>query len=115
VYSRRRWGELDQRTAEALEERRIIEALTAHVGNNPTAPQQIMIRRAARVLIMVTLLERRVIENPGDFGDLALRQLCALSNSARLAMQAIGFDQPERTAPEIADFLVAQRKRDAAA
>jgi hypothetical protein len=64
---------------------------------------------------MVTLLERRVIENPGDFGDLALRQLCALSNSARLAMQAIGFDQPERMAPEIADFLVAQRKRDAAA
>jgi hypothetical protein len=29
VYSRRRWGELDQRTAEALEERWIIAELTA--------------------------------------------------------------------------------------
>jgi hypothetical protein len=104
VWSKRHFGQLDQRTAEAIEERRIVRELTEHVGR-PTAPQRILIRRAARALVIVTLLERRTIENPNDFGDLALRQLCALTNSARLALQALGFARPEQQAPALVDYI----------
>jgi hypothetical protein len=96
VWSRRKLGELDKRTAESLEERRIIADLQRHV-RAPTAPQRYLIKHTARTMVMLTLLDHRVIES-GDFGDLAMRQLVALSNSVRLGLQALGL---ERAAPEV--------------
>ena len=51
-WSPRKWGELDGRLVEAREEKRIIADLTRHVGQ-PTIPQKILIKRAARLLVML--------------------------------------------------------------
>jgi hypothetical protein len=42
---------LDQRTVEAAVERRLIAALVEHFGDAPTAPQMILITRAARMTV----------------------------------------------------------------
>ena len=103
LWSARNYGELDQRLAEAREERRIIEDLTRHVGR-PSIPQAILIKRSARLLVMITQLERRLIET-NELGDLGGRQVCALHNSLRLSLQAIGMERPEVQAPRLTELL----------
>jgi hypothetical protein len=112
LWSNRGFAELDGRLVEAREERRIIRELTEHVGR-PSVPQAILIRRAARLLIMLTQLERRIIEG-NDLGDLTGRQCCALHNALRLSLSALGLERAEAQVPSVADFLAAQRGRDAA-
>ena len=113
LWSKRGFFELDGRLMEAREERRIVDQLVQHVGR-PSIPQAILIRRAARLLLMIGQLERRVIEG-NDLGDLSGRQICALHNALRLSLSALGLERAEKQVPSIADFLAAQSKRDAAA
>jgi hypothetical protein len=97
IWSKRDFGELDQRLLEAKEERRLIRLLTEHVGR-PSIVQELMIRRAARLLIVIGLLERRVIERPDELGDLACRQLVAFHNALRLTFAALGMEKAEQSA-----------------
>ena len=89
----------------------MIRELTRHVGS-PSITQQILIRRSARLLIMVGQLERRLIEQ-NDIGDLASRQICALHNSLRLSLQALGFERGDMQLPDPIAYL-ASRKGEAA-
>ena len=111
LWSKRGFAQLDGRLAEAREERRIIADLSRHVGR-PTIPQMILIRRVARLLVMITQLERRVLES-NELGDLGGRQICALHNSLRLSLQAIGLERAEKEIPSVADFLKSRPERAA--
>jgi hypothetical protein len=92
LWSRRDFFALDGRL---LEEKRLVRLLTEHVGT-PSVVQQMLIRRAARLLIIIGLLERKVIENPDkELGDLACRQLIAFHNAIRLTFQALGMEKGE--------------------
>jgi hypothetical protein len=95
--------ELDARTLEGRTERRAIRELTAHVGGVPTYPQEILIRRAARLLVMVELMEKKLIEND-EASDFSSRQLLAWINSLRRTIEALGgkADKPEA---RLADIL----------
>jgi hypothetical protein len=93
LWSRRGYAEIDGRLLEAREEKRLIQALTEHVGQ-PSFPQQLLIRRTARALVMVSIIERRVLEQQ-EFGDLQARQLLALTNSVRLNLVALGLERSE--------------------
>jgi hypothetical protein len=104
LWSRRGFDALDQRLVEARAERQIIADLTHHVGGQPSAPQRMLIRRAARLAILVGILEKRAIEG-GQMGDLAGRQLCAFSNSLRLVLVSIGLDRPEKVPTRLADVI----------
>ena len=108
----RGYCELDGRLVEAREEKRVIRELSEHVGR-PTVPQRILIKRAARLLVMIGQLERRMIE-ANELGDLGGRQVCALHNALRLSLQAIGLERAEQQVPALADFLQARQGRDAA-
>jgi hypothetical protein len=111
LWSRREYAALDGRLIEAKEERKIINELSKHVGA-PTTPEKILIQRIARSLVIVSILERRVIEN-GSLGDLQARQILALVNSIRLGLQAIGLHKPEQQLPSVAHFLAANKGRAA--
>ena len=89
LWSRREYDSIDGRLLEAREEKKIIRALSEHVGGCPSVAERLLIKRVARSLIMVSLLEKRVLERH-DFGDLEARQLLALSNSCRLGLVALG-------------------------
>jgi hypothetical protein len=108
VYSRREFDAIDGRLLEAREERRIVRALNDHVGQ-PSVPEQMLIRRTARVLIMLGVLERRILEGH-DLGDLQARQTIALGNSIRLNLVAFGLKRSEREAFDPISYLEANRK-----
>jgi hypothetical protein len=94
LWSTRNLDQIDGRLLEAREERRLIKALTEHVGGRPSATQEILIKRTARFVLMLEVLERRVLETK-DFGDLQARQMIALSNSARMNLVALGLKPAE--------------------
>jgi hypothetical protein len=94
--------QLDARTAEGRIEREAIEELTDHVGGNPTFPQRILIRRAARLLVMVE--EVHLIASD-EMSDWASRQVIAWSNSLRRTLEALGLNYAQRQPKKLADVL----------
>jgi hypothetical protein len=96
--------ELDARTLEGKSERRAIQELTAHVGGNPTFPQEVLIRRAARLLVMVEYMERHLIETD-EMSDWASRQMLAWVNTLRRTLEALGMDRPQRAPKRLADLI----------
>jgi hypothetical protein len=96
--------ELDARTLEGKTERRAIRELTEHVGGNPTFPQQVLITRAARLLVMVEHMERHLIESD-EMSDWASRQMLAWVNTLRRTLQALGMDRPQRAPKRLADVI----------
>jgi len=112
LWSQRGFAEIDGRLLEAREEKRIIRELTEHVGR-PSVPQVILIRRTARLLIIIGQLERRIIEG-NELGDLVGRQTVALHNALRLSLSALGMARPEQQVPQLTDFLAAKKSRAAA-
>jgi hypothetical protein len=113
LWSKRDFYALDGRLLEAREEKRLINMMAAHVGT-PTVLQQLLIRRAARLLIIIGILERRVIESPDkELGDLACRQLIAFHNALRLTFGALGLEKAEEKIPELGTFIAANRGKAA--
>jgi hypothetical protein len=103
LWRYRGFAELDGRSNEAREEKRLIRELTAHVGN-PTAVQRILIKRSARLLIMIMQLEVRMIEG-NKLGDLGGRQVVALHNALRLSLSALGMEKGEQTPRTLTAYL----------
>jgi hypothetical protein len=106
LWSKRGYARIDQRLLEAREEKRLIRMLSEHVGA-PSGPQTVLIERTARSLLMVSMLERRLIER-AELTDLGARQVVALSNSIRLNLQALGLAKPEQQAPALVEYLGAK-------
>jgi hypothetical protein len=95
MWSKRDFYAIDGRLLEAREEKRLVRMITEHVGT-PSVLQQLLIRRAARLVIIIGILERRVIESPDkELGDLACRQLIAFHNALRLTFSALGLEASE--------------------
>jgi hypothetical protein len=86
--------ELDGRTLEGKTERRVIRELTAHVGT-PTFPQKVLIRRAARLVTVIEVMEQKLVEND-EVSDWASRQFLAWVNTLRQILVALGV---QRTQP----------------
>jgi hypothetical protein len=98
LWAKRNLTEIDGRLMEAREEKKLMRALVDHVGGEPSAPQLILIQRTTRLLLMLGILERRVLETH-DLGDLQARQMIALANSVRQNLVALGLKptDPPRT------------------
>jgi hypothetical protein len=112
LWSKRDFYAIDGRLLEAREEKRLVNMMTAHVGT-PSVLQQLLIRRAARLLIVIGLLERRVIEHPDkELGDLACRQLIAFHNALRLTFGALGLEAGE-VPKTLQAYLVEDKSRAA--
>jgi hypothetical protein len=103
-WSRRAFDQIDQRLAEAKQEQALIKGLVEHIGGKPSLPQTIMIKRIARLTLLTAQLERRAIEADA-LGDLEQRQLCALSNSLRLYLSALGLERPAALPATLKNYL----------
>jgi hypothetical protein len=95
MYSTRPLAAIDGRTLEAKRERQIAAELTAHVGGAPNTVQRILIARASRLLVLIEVMERRMIES-GEVGDPAGRQIIAWVNAVRQVLALLGVQQPEQ-------------------
>jgi hypothetical protein len=104
MWTTRKLTVLDQRTLEARREREILNELIAHVGGKPSAPQKLLISRAARLAVTIELMERRMLES-GEFGDLAGRQVIAWTNSLRMILALLGVERPEQLPARLADVI----------
>ena len=102
-YSKR-LRRLDGRTREGQREREVIAELTAHLGGKPTTPQLILVQRVAKLLVVIELLERRLIEK-GEVSDFAGRQYLAWVNTLRLLLQLIGIERSEQAPARLAEVL----------
>lgn len=65
--------------------------------------QKLLIARAAKLVVVIELLERRLIEE--GIGDLAGRQLLAWVNTLRRTLQVLGVERPQQMPKKLADVL----------
>jgi hypothetical protein len=103
----------DGRSPTGRLERQVVRELTAHIGGKPTAVQRILIMRAARLVVVIEMLEKQIIES-GVVGDHAGRQVLAWHNTLRLVMQSIGIEAPAEDAPTVSEFLAGYERTRAA-
>src|SRR5271166_1664235 len=70
---------IDGRTKEGRVLIAVRNALIAHVGGNPTAPQRALIERCAMLQLRLTALDQRIID--GSFTEYDAKTYLAFSNS----------------------------------
>jgi hypothetical protein len=104
ALSRRKYDAIDGRLLEAREEKRIFLALTEHVGGAPSVTEELLIRRTARAAVLVSIIERRILEQQ-EFSDLQSRQLIALTNSVRLNLVALGLKPPKKGPASLKSYI----------
>jgi hypothetical protein len=75
--------------------------------------QRILIMRAARLVVVIEMLEKQIIESE-VVGDHAGRQVLAWHNTLRLVMQTIGVYGPTDDAPTVSEFLADYERTRAA-
>lgn len=104
MWSRRPLTAIDGRTLEARREKEVVAELVAHVGGHPSAVQKILIARAARLTVVIELLERQVVEH-GEVADLAGRQILAWVGTLSRILKLLGVERPQQMPQRLADVL----------
>ena len=103
-YSKRTLEAIDGRTMEARRAKAITAELVDHVGGDPSAPQRLLIARVVRLVLVIEMLERRIVEG-GEVADLAGRQLLAWVNTLRLCLAGLGIERPQQLPTKLADVI----------
>jgi hypothetical protein len=80
---------VDGRLAEAKLMARVRAGLTQHLGGKPTAPQRILIDRAAALSLRLHLMDRESARS-GEMSERNGRQYLAWSNSLTRVLRQIG-------------------------
>jgi hypothetical protein len=88
VFSRGSLGEIDGRSREGKFLRRIEAELTAQVGGSPSFAQSLLIRRAARSMLQLELLDDKMAS--GNWTAHDSRTQGGLNNAVRLALRELG-------------------------
>ena len=101
-------GKLDGRTREARLLKAAIDALTEHVGGNPSATQARQIARAARLELHMAMMDARSDQNGGVMSDRDCRQYLAWNNSFRLILRDLGLERHDPPALTLAEALGGQ-------
>ena len=104
IWSRRPLAAIDRRTLEGRREKEVEAELVAHVGGSPSAVQKILIARAARLTVVIELLERQVVEH-GEVADLAGRQILAWIGTLSRILKLLGVERPQQMPQRLADVL----------
>jgi hypothetical protein len=104
-------GKIDGRSAEGRFLAKCVAELTAQLGVEPSFTQAMLIRRAARALLRLELLDRKASE--GGWTDHDARTFGGLNNAVRLfmreiALQAKASARAQAKPPELSDYLNAR-------
>ena len=85
---------LDGRTKEAALLRQVRDTLLAHVGENPTVVQMMLIDRAAVLMLRLAQIDRRIFADQ-DLTILDNNQTVAWQNCLTRVLVALGVRQPD--------------------
>ena len=104
VFSRGSLGEIDGRSREGKFLRRIEAELVAQVGGSPSFAQSLLIRRAARSMLQLELLDAKMAAGTWTGHD--SRTQGGLNNAVRLALRELGIKpaKVEQISPLVAHF-----------
>lgn len=86
---------IDGRSAEGRFLRACEAELTAHVGGEPSFTQKLLIRRAARAMLKLEMLDAKIAS--GIWTDFDARTFGGLSSSLRLALRELGLRKEAAT------------------
>ena len=81
--------------------------LTAHVGGNPSKVQAALIERAARLTLLVEMMDAQAIEN-GGMTERDGRSYLAWSNSLTRTLRELGLKSAAPKAPSLSDYIAAK-------
>jgi hypothetical protein len=105
---------IDGRSREGRFLRRVEAELVAGVGGEPTFAQSLLIRRAARSMLQLELLDERMAS--GDWTAHDARTQGGLNNAVRLALRELGLKAVRAERPmTLSDYLAMRNAGDAAA
>jgi hypothetical protein len=95
---------IDGRSREGKFLRRVEAELVAHVGGSPSFAQSLLIRRAARSMLQLELLDAKM--SSGSWTAHDARTQGGLNNAVRLTLRELGIKPPkvERVSPLAAHF-----------
>jgi len=95
---------IDGRTREGKFLRKIEAELVAQVGGEPSFAQRLLIRRAARAMLLLELLDAKIAG--GSWTDHDARTQGGLNNAVRLALKELGLKQvqPAKPSPLVEHF-----------
>ncbi len=86
--------------------------LVAHVGGSPSFAQKLLIRRAARAMLRLELLDAKMAS--GDWTDHDARTFGGLNNALRLALRELGVRETKpKPIPTIAEIAARHRSEGA--
>jgi hypothetical protein len=88
VFARGSLGEADGRSREGRFLRQVETELTRHVGGEPSFAQKMLIRRAARAMLRLELLDEKMAS--GSWTDHDSRTFGGLNNALRLCLRELG-------------------------
>jgi hypothetical protein len=98
---------IDGRSREGRFLRRVEAELVAGVGGEPTFAQSLLIRRAARSMLQLELLDEKMAS--GDWTAHDARTQGGLNNAVRLALRELGLKAVARKPPTIGEYLAARK------
>jgi hypothetical protein len=103
---------IDGRSKEGRFLRRCEAELTAHVGGSPSFAQTLLIRRAARAMLRLELLDAKMAS--GSWTDHDARTFGGLNNALRLALRELGVRETKpKPIPTIAEIAARHRSEGA--
>jgi hypothetical protein len=96
AFTRGTVGDIDGRSREGRFLRRVEAELVAQVGGQPSFAQSLLIRRAARSMLQLELLDGKMASGAWTGHD--ARTQGGLNNAVRLALRELGLKPIERQA-----------------
>lgn len=109
-----RYADLDLRSTAGREYRTRVQALTAHIGGDPTAPQATLIDHAARLHVLARLAWDE-LSRTGAFRDGEPRPAFQAYRSAaadeREVLRMLGIERRAKELPSLSDVLSAERDK----
>jgi hypothetical protein len=100
-------SDLDGRSREGRYLRRVESELSKHVGGKPNFPQKLLIRRAARAMLRLELMDLKMAT--GDWTEQDGRVFGGLNNSLRLCLRELGVKSMLEPQMSLADKMALKR------
>jgi hypothetical protein len=112
VYSRplRRGvlGDIDGRSKEGRFLKTIEQDLILQVGGSPSVGQQLLIRRIARAMLMLEILDLK-LANADNWNQCDAATQGGLNNNVRLCLRELGLKAPVAKKPTLASYLASKQ------
>jgi hypothetical protein len=96
-------GDIDGRSREGRFLTAVQADLVQHIGGSPTIAQTLLIRRIARTMLSLEILDLKLAS--GNWNECDARTQGGLNNNVRLSLRELGLKGPTASRPRLADAL----------